>query len=143
MREGRSGIYVGANGALGYSICMLDKTQMNSLYRDPYLTAIHHESGAAAAINQPWFTGYETEPRWMRLAASGTKIQCVAEGLLLSTPSAASQTETFTQVCAKHGVGPDGLLRVPQIEREGRKLDTRDRVQIGVALVRDLVKAGL
>jgi hypothetical protein len=35
MREGRFGIYFGRDGALGYSLCMLHKTQLNSHYRDP------------------------------------------------------------------------------------------------------------
>jgi hypothetical protein len=51
--------------------------------------------------------------------------------------------EAFSQVCADHGVGADQVLLVPQVERDGRKLDTRDRVQLGAALLRDLVKAGL
>jgi len=52
MREGRSGLYVGSNGALGYTVSMLDKTQMNSWYRDPFLTAVHLESGTAAAVER-------------------------------------------------------------------------------------------
>lgn len=45
MRAGLSGKYVGDEGRLGYSICMLDKHQMNSNYRDAYLSAVHVESG--------------------------------------------------------------------------------------------------
>jgi Protein of unknown function DUF262 len=141
MREGRSGIYVGSND--GYSVCMLDKTQMNSWYRDPYLFAIHRESGAGDNVEDPWFTGYETEPRWMRLKKSGTELQCVMEGFVLRPPPAPAYAEVFSQVCAGHGVGGDHVLLMPQAELDGRKLDTRDRVQVGAALLRDLVKAGL
>lgn len=143
MREGRSGIYVGANGALGYSVCMLNKSQMNSYYRDPYLFAIHRESGVGAAIEDPWFTGYETQPRWMRLKKSGIEMQCVKEGLVLRAPTAASHAEAFSRVCQAHGVGDDHVLLMPQVERDGRQLDTRDRVQLGAALLRSLVQAGL
>lgn len=144
MREGRSGIYVGSNGALGYGICMLDKSQMNSWYRDPYLSAINRESGVEKlGPDGPWFTGYETEPRWLHLERSGAELQCVDEGLLLRPPSAPAYGEAFTRVCMQHGVNADGLLKVPQVERDGQKLDTCDRVQVGAALVRDLVKAGL
>jgi hypothetical protein len=143
MREGRSGIYVGSNGALGYSICMLDKTQMNSWYRDPYLFAIYRESNAGEAVEDPWFTGYETEPRWMRLKKSGTAMQCVKEGLVLRPPPASAHVEVFSKVCAVHGVDAGHVLRVLQVEREGRQLDTLDRVQLAAALLRDLVKAGL
>jgi hypothetical protein len=143
MREGRSGIYVGSNGTLGYSVCMLDKTQMNSWYRDPYLFAIHRESNVRDAVEDPWFTGYETEPRWMRMKKSGTELQCVTEGLALRPPPASAHAEALSQICADHGIGADHMLLVPQVERDGRKLDTRDRVQLGAALLRDLVKAGL
>jgi hypothetical protein len=148
MREGRSGIYVGANGALGYLVCMLDRTQMNSWYRDPYLSAIQRESGSVGAIEErwpggPWFTGYETEPRWMRLKASGTELQCVQGGLLLRPPAAAPHAEPYSRVCAKHGVDADHLLVVPYVEAGGHRLDTMDRIRLGAALLRDLVDAGL
>jgi hypothetical protein len=141
MREGRSGIYVGSNDT--YNVCMLDKTQMNSWYRDPYLLAIHRESGVGDDVDDPWFTGYETEPRWMRLKKSGTGLQCVEEGFRLRPPPASTYAEIFAQVCAGHEVGGSHVLLVPQVERDGRKLDTCDRVQLGAALLRGLVKAGL
>ncbi len=148
MREGRSGIYVGTNGTLGYCVCMLDKSQMNSWYRDPYLSAIHRESGVVDAVEQrwpdgPWFMGYETEPRWLRLKKSGAELQCVNDGLLLRLPPSATHAEAFARVCAEHAVDAHGLLKVSQVERDGRKLDTIDRVQLGATLLRDLVKAGL
>jgi hypothetical protein len=153
MREGRSGIYAGVNGSLGYSVCMLDKEAMTSYYRDPYLSAIRLESGVADSAVQgavghhwpggPWFTGYETEPRWMRLKASGAEIQCVDEGLLLRSPAAAPHAEAFSRVCEAHGIGPDLLLKIPQVGAGGRQLDTKDRIQLGAALLRDLANAGL
>ena len=153
MRAGRSGIYACASGALGYSVCMLDKKAMSSYYRDPYLSAIRQHSRVANTAvegavwqhwpNGPWFTGYETEARWMRLAASGTEIRCVHAGLQLRPPAGASQADAFWRVCEAHGVGPDLYLKVPQVTVGGRQLDTRDRVQLGAALVRDLANAGL
>jgi hypothetical protein len=145
MREGRSGIYVGSNGVLGYSVCMLDKTQMNSWYRDPYLFAIYRESGKDDAVEDsfPWFTGYETEPRFLCLKKSGTGLQCMQDRLVLRPPSTPADAEAFSQVCVKHGVGSDHQLSVPQVERDGCKLDACDRVQLGAALLRDLVEAGL
>jgi hypothetical protein len=55
------------------------------------LSAIHRESGVGDAIEQrwpdgPWFNGYETEPRWLRLTKSGAELQCVNEGLLSRAP---------------------------------------------------------
>ena len=148
MREGRSGIYVGTNGTLGYCVCMLDKSQMNSWYRDPYLSAIHRESGVVDAVEQrwpdgPWFMGYETEPRWLRLKKSGAELQCVNDGLLLRLPPSATHAEAFARVCAEHAVDAHGLLKVSQVEHDGRWLDISDRVLLGATLLRDLVKAGL
>jgi hypothetical protein len=143
MREGNSGIYVGSNGFLDYNICMLNKIQMNSWYRDPFLLAIYRESGAEEDVEDPWFTGYETEPRWLRLKISGTRLRCAREGLLLHPPLAPTQAEAFSQVCADHGIGTDNVLLVPQVEQDGCKLDACDRVQLGATLLRDFVKAGL
>lgn len=132
---------------------MLDKEAMTSYYRDPYLSAIKLESGVADNAVQgsvghhwaggPWFTGYETEPHWMRLRASGAEIQCVDEGLLLRAPAAAPHAEAFARVCEAHGIGPDLLLKIPQVGVGGRQLDTTDRIQLGAALLRDLANAGL
>ena len=46
-------------------------------------------------------------------------------------------------ICKAHGIGDDHVLHVPKVERHGRRLDTRDRVQLGAALLRDFVKEGL
>lgn len=143
MREGRSGLYVGVNGVLGYDVCMLDKSRMSSWYRDPYLSAIHRESNVGDAVEDLRFTSYETEPRWMRLKTSGTEMRCVDEGLALRVQPIFAQAEAFTQVCINHGVRADHVLLVSQTERDGRKLDTLDRVKLGAALLRDLVQAGL
>ncbi|MBL0143818.1 MAG: DUF262 domain-containing protein [Betaproteobacteria bacterium] len=143
MREGGSGIYIGWNGALGYLVCMLDKIQMNSWYRDPYLQAIHRESGVKGAVDDPWFTGYETQPRWMRLVKTGIELRCVEAGIELKCTVA---SDAFTRICEKHGaqcIGDKTLLRIPQVERDGKSVDASDRVQLGAALLRDLVEAAL
>lgn len=153
MRAGRSGIYVSPTGAPGFSVCMLDKKVMSSHYRDPYLSAIRQESGVVefaveGAVSQhrgdgPWFTGYETEARWMRLCASGAGMQCVVDGLLLRAPQDPAHAELFWRVCEAHGVDADLRLKVSQVTVTGRQLDSKDRVQLGAALLRDLVAAGL
>ena len=153
MRAGRSGIYASPTGALGYSVCMLDKKAMSSYYRDPYLSAIRQQSGVAetaveGAVAQhwaggPWFTGYETEARWMRLCASGAGMQCMQDGLLLSAPKDPAHAEAFWRVCEAHGIGADLRLKVPQVTVDGRQLDRKDRVRLGATLLRDLVAAGL
>lgn len=154
MRAGRSGIYACASGSLDYSVCMLDKQTMSSYYRDPFLSAVREQSEVAEKAVQgavwedwprgPWFTGYEKEARWMRLSASGLEIQCVEEGLAIRAPSLLSpRAEAFARVCADHGIGPDLLLSVRRMTADGLRLDSQDRVQLGAALLRDLVAAGM
>ena len=147
MREGRSGIYFGRDGELQYSICMLLATTINSNYRDPYLLAVARESGVRVGdgdvdVVDPFFTGYEWNPRWMLLARSETGIRCVDNGFQLRGPTGGSEA-VFERVCRELGVNADHILEVPQVERNGRLVDSEDRVQIGAKLVRDLVAAGL
>lgn len=153
MREGRSGIYASPSGVLGYNVCMLDKKAMMSHYRDPYLAAILQQSGVADAAvvgdvaehrsGGPWFSGYETTPRWMRLRASNTAITCVQDGFQLRAPTAPGQANVFARICEAHGVGTDLRLVVPQVAVDKHQLDTKDRVQLGAALLRDLASAQL
>ena len=143
MREGRSGIYAGWNGTLGYSVCMLNGQRVSGYYRDPYLLAIHRDSGLGGAVQDPWFIGYESNPRWMHLVKSGAQMRCVEAGIALKAPLASQHTVTFSQVCAEHHVGSDLVLRVPKVEHGGKPVDAMDRVQLGAALLRDLVAGGL
>lgn len=153
MREGRSGTYAGAAGSLGYRVCMLDTPTMRGYYRDPYLSAILKQSGVPESAvhgtvwqdrpGGPWFAGYETEERWMYLAASGTQMQCVDDGLKLRAPQAERHAEAFSRVCAAHGVDSKLLLKIPRVTAGSHRLDTVDRVQLGAALLEDLVGEGL
>ena len=142
MREGHSGIYYSATEALGFDVCMLDKRRLSSNYRDPFLYAIWRASGVGDAVEKKPFSGYATEPRWMALARSGVGIRCVEQGLALRGPGA-RHAETFHRVCKAHGIGEDLLLPVPQTEVDGRNMDTRDRIELAAAVLRDMVSAGL
>lgn len=140
MREGASGRY--AMSSSGYSVCMLEYLVMRGKYRDPYLLAIWHAGGVGeeAADPWPWFYGYETDPRRMRLKTSGIQIQCVEQGWQITeAPIAPTQKIAFDQVCSKHGIDQSGLFAVSQ----NNGVDTCDRVALGAQLLSDLVKAGL
>ena len=153
MSTGRSGKYAYANGVMNYDVCMLDGGAMHGFYRDPYLSAIKEESNVPNTIligevwmenlEGPWFTSYETHPRWMCLAASNTAIRSVPSGLQLRAPYDAKYAEAFSSVCKALGIQADLLLNIPQVNVDGRQLDTTDRVQAGAALVRELVRMGL
>ncbi|ADC63222.1 DUF262 domain-containing protein [Allochromatium vinosum] len=153
MRAGRSGVYAHATRAMDYEMCMLDRQTMASYYRDPYLSAIRVQSTVPDdavtgtvwqdRVNGPWFAGYETEERWMRLTNSGTRMRCVNSGLQLRAPQNEDDAAKFWEVCIDHEVNADGLLRIPQVQVNGHSLDTVDRVQRGADLLRALVQKGL
>lgn len=145
MRTGSSGLYVSEEDHLGYRVVMLHKTRLNSNYRDPYLLAVHRESGVESAIEEAWFTGYANRERWMQLARSGAGLRCVDGGFLLRPPPATEVAvrEKFEKVCGEHSIGDDMLLGVEQELVEGRPVDRADRVQMAVRLVSDLVGCDL
>jgi hypothetical protein len=144
MREGASGRYVGIDGRLGYSVCMLDKLQMNSYYRDPYLHAVRAHSAVREAVVDKEFTGYEKVPRWMPLRKSDIAFRAVAEGFHVQVPNSVAH-EAVGGVLGAHGATPNEgrwLLAIPQMPSSDGPVDTIDRVQRGAALVRALVEAG-
>jgi hypothetical protein len=143
MREGKSGIFFAEGGSMGFRLCMLDKTQLNSWYRDAFLLAVWRAADRKGAVEDPWFMGYETAARWMTLQKSGTGVRCVTQGFQLMPPPDEAYREAFKAVCQASGIGEDHLLRIPQEQRDGRPFDTEDRVERGAKLLTDLVAAGL
>lgn len=148
MRSGESGIYFGVDGQLGYRLCMLRRTYLNSLYRDPFLLAVVHEGGLAEAVDDPWFTGHLDNPRWMRLQRSGTGIRTVTAGYEIDAPLAPHDRARFDAICDSRGDVEylDGipLLRIPQnVTEERGPVDTIDRVRRGAQFLTALVDAGL
>ncbi len=141
MRTGHSGIYAGSSGPMSFRLCMLNKMQMNSKYRDPFLLAIYRRSGADKddQVVDPWFTGYANVERWLELGRGGVAITCTEEGFLARAPTDEAFGTSFKQVISSHGMEPDGLVRIPQLTRNNAVYDTEDRVVCGVRLVRDLL----
>lgn len=147
MREGATGIYYGADGQLGYSMCMLRTQQLNGHYRDPILLEIWRSSQTENAVDDPWFTGFDTNPRWLRLSRSGAGLRSVAKGFALERPIEEAFAAVFDAVCAdRDDIVADGqglLLKVPQQDRDGELIDSVDRTQLGAIFVKHLVDAGL
>ncbi|MGB3360693.1 MAG: DUF262 domain-containing protein [Rhodococcus qingshengii] len=149
MREGASGIYASVGGNMGYLVCMLEKTQMNGRYRDPYLAALAREADAGDAgllegAGGPVFAGGSVESfRWMDLARSGAAVRCVRDGWVLRRPECEEFYERFDDVCAEFGIDAQLKLAVPQALCPGGRVDASDRVQAGARLVRALTAAGL
>ena len=148
MREGASGIYASVGGNMGYLVCMLDKTQMNGLYRDPYLAALARLAGADAGLPEgavePVFAGGRVEYiRWMEFPCSGAAVRCARDGWVLRRPEREEFLERFDNVCAEFGVDEQLKLAVPQHVRDGGRVDASDRVHAGARLLRALAAAGL
>lgn len=151
MREGGSSTYYAERYedsetlSMGYSLCMLRAggSALNGYYRDPYLLTIWRELDSTEAVQDQWFTGYENEARRLPLTRSGATIRCVPAGFELGAPPLAEFADAFTTVCTELGVGDDRVVLVPQLEVDGKHVDTIDRIQRGADVVRLLIAAGL
>lgn len=147
MRRGTTGIYYGIDGKLGYSLCMLRTKQRNGYYRDPILLEVWRASQVADRVQDPWFTGYETNPRWLRLVRSGVALRSVADGFAIRGPEDEDRRPIFDSVCAAHpdidASGDRIVLTVPQEDHGDGPVDAIDRVVVGAALLNELVGAGL
>jgi hypothetical protein len=143
MREGKSGVYVTEPGTMGFDLCMMEKVQLNGYYRDPYLSAVWHSADVNDLCREPWFMGYYPSGRWLTTRASGTRVRCVEKGYRLQPPPDVSHRPQFDAVCDAAGVGNDYVLAVPQVLRDGLRVDTEDRITMGAQLLRELFNAGL
>lgn len=149
MRSGETGIYFGDLRGQGYSLCMLRRTQLNSLYRDPQLLAVWLESGVGDGVIDPWFTGYPDNPRYLQLRRSGVRVQCVEVGFELTAPADSSYVERWDDITAKlenctPGASGRLLLTVASDSPDSLpRLDAEDRVVVGATALRALVAAGL
>jgi hypothetical protein len=148
MREGGTGIYYGTAGVLGYSLCMLRRTQLNSWYRDPFLLAVLRESGVDEAVRDPWFTGYPTTARWMELLRSGTGLRAEEPGFTVNPSGLDAHRVVLEELSAQRDdlVHDDDGFRIPVIQREladGTVVDVEDRVAKGAVVLKALVEAGL
>ena len=146
MREGRSGIYYGADHGLGYEMTMLDKTVQRSYYRDPYLYAIWREAGSPVEVKDPWFYGYSTTPRWMQLTRSGIGMRSTQAGIAIRSgvDEYGAKLASIRAQRSDVATTEDGfVVVVPQATFDGVVADARDRVLIGAELLAVLVEAEL
>jgi hypothetical protein len=147
MREGATGIYYGVDGKLGYSMCMLRTKRLNGYYRDPILLEVWRFSEVGSRVQDPWFTGYETGPRWLRLLQSGVGMRSVSDGFALQGPEDEAFQSEFIDICSRHkavDIAEEGIvLKIPQHDQGEGLVDSADRVVVGAAFLRVLVEAGL
>jgi hypothetical protein len=147
MRGGATGIYYGVDGKLGYSMCMLRTRRLNGYYRDPILLEIWESSKVGDRVQNPWFIGYETHPRWLRLEQSSVGMRSVSDGFALQGPANEALQSKFIDICTRREdveISDEGIvLKVPQYDHGHGLIDSADRVVVGAAFLRDLVEAGL
>lgn len=141
MLCGESGLYVGSNGAMGFDLCMLDKTTLNGWYRDPYLYALANLAGVdmREEISGLWFKGHMYEGRWLKVEAHGAKIRSVPEGWQIQPPEETGYEAAFIRFCGAFDVEAEGLVGITQVMYQGALCDTQDRIQLGSRLLRALV----
>jgi hypothetical protein len=151
MREGASGLYYAHGRRMGFSLTNLPggKKYRNAYYHDPYLLTIYRELGEPDDVQRPSFTGYEWDPRWLRLVTSGVGVRCVPAGYELRPPTANEYADAFKM--SAHALGavetdgeePRLLVKVAKASDDGTGPDSEDRIQSGAELVRTLAEAGL
>lgn len=148
MRSGESGIYASSTEKMGFDLCMLNMSQLNSYYRDPYLQAVIEESGVREGrdIADSRFYGWEhyrAKDRWIKLHDSEAPLlSCRRDGFQLCAPKDPAAQAVFDEVCRKHEVSADLMLKVPQSGDGEQVYDHEDRVRKCARLLKDLV-AGL
>jgi hypothetical protein len=144
MREGKTGYYFSDNAAMSYDLCMLWTESRTGYYHDPYLLAVWRELGSPKTVAEPRFR--YAEERWMGLQ-SGCEIRTVNSGFEIRPPDDEEVAVRLAALLANRSgmryVDESYFVDLLQQNADGVLIDTEDRVQIGVSLVRDLLDAGL
>lgn len=141
MREGRSGIYVTERGVLDFELCALRRVQLNSKYRDPYLYAIYRRGGVEESLQDPWFSGYQYHPRWLRVTGSELALRSRNHGFDIQCLGQEAQVAQALDGIAGSVTVADGHVTwwAPQHDDSDTVVDTVDRVEVGCEIVRRLV----
>lgn len=147
MRSGDTGIYFSQDSRPGYRMCMLRRTQRNSMYRDPVLLAMIEVGQAWPSVEDPWFTGYESEPRWLTFKQSGAAVRNVDSGFQVRLPEDGSWRSRLIELLPSSDQlteRSDGMwhLGIRQEENGAGRIDREDRIQLGAAFLSELVAAG-
>lgn len=151
MREGASGLYFAHGRRMGFSLTNLPggKKYRNANFRDPYLLTIYDALGRPADLRDPKFSGYEWEPRWMRLTRSDVGVRAVPEGFEVQAPQDDAFLPVYHLTASQLGAVPAGgenprlIIKVAKATADPLGPDSEDRIQTGSRVVRRLIDAGL
>lgn len=142
-REGTSGIFVSETPSMGYMLCALKQSQLNSNYTDPILTAIRHRVTATKyQVGNPTFSGLASSPRWLAIPACDAALRNVHDALVVRVPESIRDQAIDALSGGLHIRATDDGFRweIPQHEAEGVKVDTVDRVEGGIEIVTRLLQ---
>jgi len=142
MRSGETGIYGSSNGKMGFNLCMFNKEQWNSKYSDPYLLAVIAKSGKKIGQDLEALTHYSRsdnnpEKRWIKLVTGECVMSCREDGFQLQAPEDAAKLAVFKNICIKHKVDNELMLRIPQTG-DGT-YDEEDRIEAAANLLKELI----
>jgi hypothetical protein len=121
-----------------------------SHYRDALLRAAWIEGGLASSVDEPdWYwnqkeTWIDPNDPGMRLKNSRAEIRCLETGFQIVLPLERTDIRTtMASVLAGFPTDADGIVQVAQNPTSGRPVDSEDRIQVCIRLVKELVSAGL
>lgn len=149
MLSAPRGIYVGEydpdRAGYGYQIDMLNSRDYRAAFTDPFLLAIWHGSGQPHGLVKPEFRtwDYTGTEKAMKLVDSGTGIRSLDAGFEILMPADPTKAALISEALAPIGLGTDNIVHVNPADRRAERFDTRDRVQVGIQVVKALIHAGL
>jgi hypothetical protein len=151
MRAGASGLYYAHGRRMGFSLTNLPggKKYRNANYLDPYLQAIFEAAGKPTEVGRLTFSGYEWDPRWLRLTRSGVGLRSIPNGFEIAGPTADEFQAAFDtatrglDLVAVEDAGSTLAMAVRKTTPDATGPDSEDRVQVGAHLLRRLIDAGL
>ena len=131
-----------AGGFSYHNLRILQGSSYVSYFSDALLRAVWVEGELRVVAAEPrWFR--ESDPG-LKLKASGIEIHCMEDGFLVTIPPereyAAASADSVLDQFATTG---EGKVPVRQVPGDVRKVDSEDRVQLCITLVRSLAAAGL
>ncbi|MBB1509985.1 DUF262 domain-containing protein [Tessaracoccus sp. MC1756] len=142
-RDGTSGIFVSEAPSMGFMLCALKQSQLNSYYTDPILTAIRHRVTATKyQVGHPTFSGLANSPRWLAIPACDAALRNVQDSLVVRVPeSIRDQAIDVLSERLDIRATDDGFRwAIPQHQVEGVMVDAVDRVAAGIDIVTRLLQ---
>ncbi|WP_188043945.1 DUF262 domain-containing protein [Changpingibacter yushuensis] len=151
MRLGTSGLYYAEKRQMGFGLTNLPrgKSQRNAYHFDPYLSSIHYAAGEPEGVESlALFSGYESNPRWLRLTRSQVGLRSIPEGFQIDRPAEEECDKRFTASVASLGISitdvddPQYIFRIPKTTDDASGPDAIDRIVVGAKLLNNLLAAG-